>query len=313
MNMNYIIKDEIMGKNIIILLVISGITFSVISFLIIDEEIQETFSSIDVTPTQIKICDNGLCNFKDIKAISNPMFVQLAEESSEPQQVLKNEEFTNLKLVKNIQTKTPEVSGNKITLFAEKDSFIREAAQNSNEGANQVLRIMGTGPTNNRALISFNQDDIQNMSPDKILKSATLNLYIESNNHNWGDGQLVNIHKFESDWQEGNQVSTPISNLLIPSNGVSWLCPTESDECSNSWNGGKFNQNPTDSIWISNQVDGYWVKFDVTTDILNSLSSGENFGWIIMKSDENSDGQINISSKEAQSNIPELVLVFSDD
>src|SRR3990172_4227618 len=106
--------------------------------------------------------------------------MELQEEFSKTQKVLKNEEFTNLKLVKNLPVKEPEVSGNKVTLFAEKDSFIREGVQNSNEGSNQVLRIMGTGPTNNRALIAFNQDDIQNVATGKTLESATLKLYIES-------------------------------------------------------------------------------------------------------------------------------------
>ena len=308
-----IIKDEIMGKHFLILLVIAGIAFSAISFLILDEEISKFFSNTQVTTAPTNICENGLCYFKDVKDTSNHVFVQLGEKLSKSQQVLKNEEFTNLKLVKNLPVKEPEMSGNKALLFAEKDSFLREGIQNSNEGSNPVLRIMGTGPTNNRVLIAFNQDNIQNAVTGKTLKSATLKLYIESNNHNWGDGQLINIHSLETNWQEGSGISTTVTNLLNPDDGVTWSCSTDSNECSNQWNGGKFAKNPTDSIWISNQVEGYWVKFDVTKDILDYLSSKENFGWIIMKSDENSEGQINIASREAQSNIPELVLVFSDD
>ena len=189
MKTNNIPKDELMGRNLLSLLVIAGITFSAISFFMLDEEIQEIFSYTEVTPIPPNICEDGLCNFKDAKETSNHMFVQLGEELSKTQQVLKNEEFTNLKLVKNFPIKESEVSGNKVTLFAEKDSFIREGVQNSNEGSNQVLRIMGTGPTNNRALIAFNQDDIQNVTTGKTLESATLKLYIESNNQNWGDGQ----------------------------------------------------------------------------------------------------------------------------
>lgn len=313
MKTNNIIKDELMGRNLLSLLVIAGITFSAISFFMLDEEIPEIFSYTDVTPVPTNICENGLCNFKDSQETSKHMFVQMGEELSKPQQVLKNEEFTNLKLVKHLPVKEPEISGNKVTLFAEKDSFIREGVQNSNEGSNQVLRIMGTGQTNNRGLIAFDQDNIQNVASGKTLESAILKLYIESNNRKWGDGQLISIHKFETDWQEGNGLDTPVSNLLEPSVGVTWNCPINYDECSNQWNGGKFNQNPTDSVWISNQVEGYWVKFNVTNDILDYLSSEENFGWIIMKSDENSEGQINIASREAQSHIPELVLVFSDD
>ena len=313
MKTNNIPKDELMGRNLLSLLIIAGITFSAISFFILDEEIQKIFSTTEVSQVPPNICENGLCNFKDAKDTSSHMFVQLGDELSKTQQVLKNEEFTNLKLVKNLPIKESKVSGNKATLFAKKDSFIREGVQNSNEGSNPVLRIMGTGHTNNRILIAFDQDNIQNISAGKTLESATLKLYIESNNQNWGDGQFISIHNLETDWQEGNGISAPISNIMNPGNGVIWNCSIDLDDCSNTWNGGKFDQTPTDSIWISNQVGDYWVKFDVSKDILDYLSSKENFGWIIMKSDENSEGQINIASREAQSHIPELELVFSDD
>jgi hypothetical protein len=88
---------------------------------------------------------------------------------------------------------------------------------------------MGTGPINNRALIAFDQDDIQNVATGKTLESATLKLYIESNNQNWGDGQLISVHNFETDWQEGNGINAPVSNLLESSDGVTWSCPTDSD------------------------------------------------------------------------------------
>ena len=166
------------------------------------------------TKVPSNICENGLCNFKDAKDTSKHMFVQLGDELSKTQLVLKNEEFTNLKLVKNLPIKEAKVSGNKATLFAEKDSFIREGVQNSNEGSNPVLRIMGTGHTNNRVLIAFDQDNIQNVSTDKTLESETLKLYIESNNQNWGDGQFISIYNLETDWQEGNGISAPISNFM---------------------------------------------------------------------------------------------------
>jgi len=87
----------------------------------------------------------------------------------------------------------------------------------------------------------------------------------------------------------------------------------QSVDCSQKWEGGIFNKNPTDSIWISNQVEDYWIKFDVSKDILYNQFTQENFGWIIIKNNEDSEGQINIASREAQSYNPELVLVFSDE
>src|SRR3990170_2065889 len=117
MKTNNIPKDELIGRNLLSLLVIAGITFSAISFFILDEEIQEVFSYTEVTPVPTSICENGLCYFRDAKETSNHMFVQLEEELYKTQQVLKNEEFTNLKLVKNLPVKAPEISGNKVTLF----------------------------------------------------------------------------------------------------------------------------------------------------------------------------------------------------
>ena len=312
MKINNISKDDLIERNLLTLFVISGITFSAISFLILDEEIQEIFSTTAV-PVPTKICENGLCNFKDTEVTSTPIFVQQTEKLSKSQQLLKNEDFTNLKLEKNIPAKDAQVSDNKAILFAEKDSFIREGIQNSNEGSNQVIRIMGSGPTNNRILIAFNQEDIKTITDGKTLDYATLRLYVESNNQNWGDGQLINIYKLENNWEEGDGLSAPISSIFDLKHGVTWACTVDSDDCSTKWNGGKFDQNPTDSVWVSNHIDGYWIQFDVTQDILGYKSTDENFGWIITKSNEDLPGQINISSRESSSHIPELVLVFSDD
>lgn len=113
-------------------------------------------------------------------------------------------------------------------------------------------------------------------------------------------------------WDEGTGINAPVSNL-IRSNGVTWKCPVQNIDCSQEWEGGIFSQNPTDSIWISNQVDNYWIKFDVTADILDNQFTQENYGWIIIKNNEDFEGQINISSREAQTNNPELVLVYSNE
>lgn len=304
-------KDDLVGKNLLILFVISGIAFSAISFFILNEETQKIFSTT-VEPVPTEICENGLCHFKDSERTYTPILIQQAEKISKSQQLLKNEDFTNLKLGQHIPTKDAQVTDNTAILFAEKDSFIREGIQNSNEGSNQVLRIMGSGPTNNRILIAFNQEDIKTLSDGKTLDSATLKLYVEENNHNWGDGQFINIYKLETNWVEGEGSSAPVSSLFNSGHGVTWDCNVDSADCS-KWNGGVFDQKPTDSELVTDQMDGNWIKFDVTQDILEYLSTDENFGWIITKSDEESGGQINISSRESISQNPELVLVFSDD
>ena len=310
--MSQINQDEILGRGILSLLVITGVAFSGITFFMLDDGLQTTLAEYEVKSVPTNICENGLCGIENSEGISNIILVQQGVDISSTDQVIKNDDFSNLQLVKSPPVKEFEKSGNKVTLFAEKDSFIREGIQNTNEGSNEVLRIMGAGLINNRALISFNLDDIQEVSSGKTLQSATIKLYVEKNNLQWNDGQYISIHNLLTQWDEGNGVNAPVSNL-IRSDGVTWNCPVDSISCNEKWNGGIFNENPSDSIWISNQVDDYWIKFDVTSDIYNYQEANENFGWIIMKDDEGSDGQINIASREAKSNNPELVMVFSDE
>lgn len=310
--MSQINQDEILGRGVLSLLVITGVALSGITFFMLDDGIQNAFSEYQVESVSAPICENGLCYLENSEGISNNILVQQGADISSTNQVFENEDFSNIKLVKHTPVKEFEISGNKVTLFAEKDSFIREGIQNTNEGSNDVLRIMGSGPINNRALISFNLDDIQKVSSGKTLQSATIKMYVEKNNLQWGDGQYISIHKLQTQWNEGNGISAPVSNL-IKSDGVTWSCPINSDSCNENWNGGIYDKTPIDSIWISNQVDDYWIKFDVTSDILNNQLTEGNFGWIIMKDNEDSEGQINIASREAISNNPELVLVFSDE
>lgn len=311
-NLSQIHKDEILGRGILSLLVITGVAFSGITFFMLDEGIQLAFSENESKDIPTSVCENGLCYTENSEEEFNNILVQLEADISNTVQISQNEDFSNLKLVKSKSVKESERSGNKITLYAEKDSFIREGIENTNEGSNEFLRILGAGPINNRALISFNLDEIQELSSGKQLESATIKLHVEKNNHQWSDGQYVHIHSLQAPWDEGNGVNAPISNL-IRSNGVTWNCASDSQNCNEGWNGGIYEQSPTDSIWISNQVDDYWIKFDVTLDILDYQESKQNFGWIIIKGDENSEGQINIASREAKSNNPELVLVFSNE
>jgi len=304
-------QDEILGRSTISLLVIIALSFSAITFFTLNDEIQNIFSESEKSVTT-NICENGLCYTIDAKDGFNQILVQQGTDLSTTYQTLRNEDFSHLQLVKSAPVKHFEESGNKVTLYAEKDSFIREGVQNSNDGSNQVLRILGAGPINNRALISFDLDSIPTISSGKAMESATIKLFVEKNNLRWGDGQYISIHRLQTQWDEGTGINAPVSNL-IKSNGVTWNCPVQSVDCSQKWEGGIFDKKPTDSIWISNQVDDYWIKFDVSADILNYQITQENFGWIIIKNNEDSEGQINIASREAKSYNPELVLVFSDE
>ena len=304
------VKTDLEGKSLLTIFIVTGIAFSSFSGFVLSDG----FGMI--TPTENvdvqNICHNGLCNIVPESKQMNSL-VQLSEDSENVNAVSSNELFTNLKLDKNKKpVKDSEIFGNNAILFAEKDSFIRESVKNTNEGSNEVLRVMGSGPTNNRAVVAFDQEQIDSASKGKILESATLKLFVKSNDGNWNGGQDINIHRITSEWFEGKGYNAPLNNFGLIENGISWNCPTDLNNCSNQWNGGLFNEIPTDSIFISNHVkDGYWIKFDVTTDVNDYLSGTYNFGWIIKKSDEDSPGRINFAAREANSNIPELVMVFS--
>ena len=149
LNLKQKIKTDLEGKSLLSLFVVAGIAFSAFSGFVLSDGFG-LLSQTESTDVQ-NICNNGLCNIvQEPKSINT--FVQLNENSNGVKTSSSNELFTNLKLEKNNDpVKDYELFGNKAIMFAEKDSFIREGVKNTNEGSNEVLRVMGSGPTNNRA------------------------------------------------------------------------------------------------------------------------------------------------------------------
>ena len=294
------IHSEFEGKKLLSLLVITGFTFSGLSGFVLSDG----FGMADTIPkTSVMVEKNSI-----------PSFVQQSEVASSTAMIdTTNEVFTDIKFDKNtVPQKDFQLYGNKATLFSEKDSFIREGIKFSNEGSNEILRVMGSGPTNNRAVVQFSQDEIESVSESKQLESATLKLFIISNDGKWENGQHVTIHQLTTEWLEGNESNAPLADFVGIQNGVSWNCSSDGSSCVSKWNGGHYIDTPTDSVFISNHLqDGYWITFDVTEDVNNFLLGSPNHGWIIKKSNEDSSGRINFAARESNSNVPELVMVFS--
>ncbi len=293
------IHSEYEGKKLLSLLVITGFVFSGLSGFVLSDG----FGMADSIPkTSVMVEKNSI-----------PSFVQQSEVASSTAMIdTTNEVFTDIKFDKNtVPQKDFQLYGNKATLFSEKDSFIREGIKFSNEGSNEILRVMGSGPTNNRAVVQFSQDEIESVSESKQLESATLKLFIISNDGKWENGQHVTIHQLTTEWLEGNESNAPLADFVGIQNGVSWNCSSDGN-CVSKWNGGHYIDTPTDSVFISNHLqDGYWIKFDVTEDVNNFLLGSPNHGWIIKKSNEDSSGRINFAARESNSNVPELVMVFT--
>ena len=295
--MNDSMTSSLVDKKLLSIMIVTAIIFSGSTFFALDSELM------------IDNCSSITCYTVD--AANEPKIIFDQQENSISNLVVQAnlEDFTDLKIPISQQTKEPVLLGNKVTLFAEKDSFIREGIPSGNAGKSEVLRLMGTGPINNRALVAFNQDDLESVLNESILESATLKLYVQSTDENWNSGQALEIHRVQTDWSEG--ISSGSLTDTTTGDGITWNCPSQLN-CNISWNGGNFESAPTDSVFVSNQIqNGYWIKFDVTEDVNAFVSGTSNNGWIIVKSDEDSSGRINFASREAQSNGPELILVMS--
>jgi len=297
--------NELMSKKFLVLLVVSGILISATTFIVMADNFVNSDSKFSKEVFET-LCDEGLC-VTSTESISGETFVQSAEYNTGGV-TQNNEDFSSLSIPK-ATLQDYELSDGVATLFASKDSFLREGIKDSNEGANEVLRIMGTGPINNRALIAFDQGQIETVLDGKSLESATLKIFVVGNDGKWTDDQTISIHSLTAQWIEGNGINAPFGNFIGTQKGVSWNC-TDGTNCTN-WDGGIYDLTPTNSVRITNEVDGLWIEFDVTRDIEAFVDDSENNGWIIMKSDEDSPGRINFAAREAQSNIPQLELTFA--
>lgn len=199
------------------------------------------------------------------------------------------------------------------TLIATADSFLRDGADNTNEGANERLRIQSSG--HNRVLVRF---DLPGVSTSG-LQSATLVLNIAENSDNWGSsGRLVDAHRLLAEWTEGNGHNIGDGpNFRGTGEGVTWKCAkdanisNQNDDCTAAWNGGAFAAATAASVLHTNNQTGD-VSWSVTADVI----AGANNGWLIKKQSEGQAGQVRYYSREGaalagNSNLaPRLVLVY---
>jgi len=197
---------------------------------------------------------------------------------------------------------------------AEKDSFLRDNKANRNEGINEILVVR----SDYRPVIAFSQTEIENAVGSLNLQNATLRLYVESNNNNWGsDGQAIVVHNVTDSWVEGNGWNFG-NNIKGTGSGVTWNCAIDTNiknnkaNCNPKWNGGNFGVFATDTVIITDGLVNQFIEFDVTADVQAFLDgSAQNNGWIIKKTSESQNGRIDITSDEGTANNPELVLVYS--
>ncbi|MEW6126789.1 MAG: SBBP repeat-containing protein [Acidobacteriota bacterium] len=201
-------------------------------------------------------------------------------------------------------------------LLADADSFLRNGSDNTNEGANERLRIQSSG--NNRAVVRFDLSDI----PTTGLQSATLVLNIAENSDNWGaNGRLVDAHRLLVEWAEGNGRNDVMAgggtSVRGSGEGVTWNCAEDTDihnhndDCASPWNGGTYAPaTASANLHINNQTGE--VTWNVTADIL----AGAGNGWLIKKQVESQNGQVRYYSREGaaltgnSTLAPRLILVY---
>ena len=201
------------------------------------------------------------------------------------------------------------------TILASADSFLRDGAANTNEGANNLLRIQSSG--HNRVVVRFDLTGVSTVG----LQSATLVLHITDNSDNWGPtGRPVDAHRLLADWTEGNGHTVGDQpNFRGTGEGVTWNCAKDSDisnqndDCVSQWNGGTFAAATAAAVLHTNGQMGD-VSWNVTADVLAGASNG----WLIKKQgNEGLSGQVKYYSREGAvvagypNLAPRLVLVYA--
>lgn len=181
------------------------------------------------------------------------------------------------------------------TLNAIADSYIRQGDQN--EGGVTFLRLRNTN--NHRALVRFDQNAIAQAAAGGVLQTATLEMFIESSNSNWGTGRPIDVHRLAQEWSEL---------------GVTYNCPNDtntsnsSPDCAAQWGGGNFAAAATaDYLQTSTQTGP--IQLDVTADVAAFLAGTPNFGWLLKKRAESENGLVEYTSREGTAGRgPKLVL-----
>jgi VCBS repeat-containing protein len=203
-----------------------------------------------------------------------------------------------------------------LVIEASKDTYLRKIAADTNEGANEILRLTHIG--SNRVLVAFDLSEIE----DEV-ESATLQLYIVRNENDWKEvgriaktikHQTISVHALSQYWEEGNGSNEIFDRHRGNGHGATWHCADDTEiknnkpDCRHKWHGGKFEKSSTDEVSIRNGMTARWVEFDVTQDV-NEFLAGEatNYGWLVKKDQENLHGAIRFASSETDKG-PRLVI-----
>lgn len=204
------------------------------------------------------------------------------------------------------------VPGGPVVLTALRDTFLRQGATDTNEGANDALRIQSSGK--NRGLIAFDMSEVES----GFVTHAAMVLTISDIVDNWGaSGRTVSAHPLLGTWTEGNGWTVG-GNTRGQGTGATWSCSTDTEianqqaDCPGAgWEGGLFGLASGPPVLHINGMSGE-VSYDVTADV----AAGAAFGWIVKKDNEGQNGKVFYRSREGAATAgnlqqaPRLVLEY---
>src|SRR5262245_33461931 len=200
------------------------------------------------------------------------------------------------------RTRQARTQASTLTVLAVADTYLKQGTPNTNQSGENLLRLQQGG--NNRVLVKFDQQALEQSVGSAGIRSARLRLYVVANANNWGsDGREVNVHRMTQDWTES---------------GATWNCPNDTNttnssaDCVTPWPMGgsslpPFAIAPSQVILHQNSQTG-WVDWDVSNDVRGFVSHQvANYGWVVRKDDESAAGQVDYASRE-NANSPQLVI-----
>ncbi|MFC2155967.1 DNRLRE domain-containing protein [Acidobacteriota bacterium] len=184
-----------------------------------------------------------------------------------------------------------------------KDSLLRSGSPDTNEGANLILLVQGTGPR--RAIVGFDISTLQTAG----LKKATLKLNISEPTANFSSEQPVFVHRLIVPWTEGNGFNLEASSeqqYRGDGSGVTWNCATDTDiddqgsDCDVDWRGGWSDVLPSTApaLTFINGMEGE-VSWDVTLDVKGAFADGfSELSFLVKKESDSANGRAAFYSKE---------------
>jgi hypothetical protein len=194
-------------------------------------------------------------------------------------------------------------------LLATGDTFIRQGAPNTNEGAGTVMDLRDSG--NHRALVTFDEADLLEAVGSGSF-TARLELDITHNYENWGVGRTVDAHALTSPWVEGTGRTVDEAYARGDGPGATWRCASDlqtkdqKTECEQtSWEMGlphkpelhPWTASATDSVMVTDDTLGT-LSWDVTTDVMAVVDGADFHGWLIRKTQEGKSGRLAFASRE---------------